>query len=113
MVKRVLINIDTAPNTSIVSTDRNNPKGRVNTSQMLFPEIISGRFPNHRGLTGLLPITALLFDTVGSVSYIQTAEYRFEFCYIGHASLYKGGGTGMTSRPQAFEKANLAKLSPR
>jgi hypothetical protein len=61
----------------------------------------------------LFAITALLVYTVGSVSYIQTAEYRFEFCYIGHASLYKGGGTGMTSRLQAFEKAYLAKLSPR
>jgi hypothetical protein len=80
---------------------------------MLYPKVVCRGFPDHRGLSCLLSITALLFDTVGSVSYIQTAEYRFEFCYVGHASLYKGGGTGMTSRLQAFKKAYLAKLSPR
>ena len=78
---------------------------------MLNPKIVRWGLSNHGGLSGLFAITTLLFDTVGSVSNVQTAEDCFEFCYIGHASLYVGGGTGTAASSASLMFATAA-LSP-
>ena len=58
MVKRVLININATPDASVVSTNRNNAQGRLNTIKMFFPKVVGWGFPNHRGLTGLLAVAS-------------------------------------------------------
>ena len=85
MVDRVLVNIDTAPDASVISTNRDNAKGRLNTNKVTLPKVIRRRFAYNRSLPVLFSITPLPFDDVRAIGDIQSTEYCLEFCYIGHS----------------------------
>ena len=79
MIIRIIININASPLSSIISPNRNNPKRRTLTLEVLLPEFIGYLPSDNRRFALLLTVSTRPIGLVLTISYIQTFKYELEF----------------------------------
>ena len=92
MVEGIGVDVDAAPDTRVVGSDRYDPKAWLNALEMSFPKIVRRRLTDNACLTVLFTILPLLLHFVSAISYVKTGKNSLESGNIGHRFLSEAKG---------------------